>query len=447
MMVRDLCQHLAGVIGFIAVGLASAPDASAAAGSYAVSTSSNVVFVDSDGTTVFPPVADTVADLTGLTNGNVVGRLGVDQWRLFDAEGNILNTRQLDNLGNFTGAVPLGGGGYAATSDTFVVFVAADGETVHKFVDDNLDIVAPLSNGSIAAHVFNTDIWRIFDSVGNDLATRVLDNSGTFNTAVALGNGGYAAVTDSRVIFMAANGTTVNNVVTDVLTNVTALSNGNMVGRVGDDVWRLYNSNGFAVFTRALDGLGVFMGAAAVGDGGYLAYTDTSAIFVAADGNTVHQVVPNSLEFVSTLNNGNVVGRVVGTDLWRVFDPMGNILATRSLDNLGTFTRVAATRSASIVGDYDNNGIVEQADYDLWKSTFGSTNDLDADGNGNGVVDAADFTIWRDNLSGGSGSLGGSAEIADRGLSAGVSAVPEPSIGVMILAGLIAVVGCRRRCG
>lgn len=49
------------------------------------------------------------------------------------------------------------------------------------------------------------------------------------------------------------------------------------------------------------------------------------------------------------------------------------------------------------MGDYDNNGTVQQADYTLWKSLFGSA-DLRADGNGDGSIDAADYTVWRDHL-------------------------------------------------
>jgi len=51
-----------------------------------------------------------------------------------------------------------------------------------------------------------------------------------------------------------------------------------------------------------------------------------------------------------------------------------------------------------LAGDFNDDGVVNQPDYDLWRSTFGSTTDLRADGNENGTVDAADQTIWRDNL-------------------------------------------------
>ncbi len=52
-----------------------------------------------------------------------------------------------------------------------------------------------------------------------------------------------------------------------------------------------------------------------------------------------------------------------------------------------------------LLGDYDRNGTVNNADHTFWRTNFGATSGmgLQADGNGNGVVDAADYTIWRDN--------------------------------------------------
>lgn len=51
-----------------------------------------------------------------------------------------------------------------------------------------------------------------------------------------------------------------------------------------------------------------------------------------------------------------------------------------------------------LVGDYDGNGSVDAADYQVWRTSFGSTTELAADGNGNNAIDAADYTLWRDNL-------------------------------------------------
>jgi hypothetical protein len=47
-------------------------------------------------------------------------------------------------------------------------------------------------------------------------------------------------------------------------------------------------------------------------------------------------------------------------------------------------------------GDYNNNGIVDAADYIVWRNTLGqSGTGLAADGNNNGIIDAGDFDVWR----------------------------------------------------
>ena len=53
-----------------------------------------------------------------------------------------------------------------------------------------------------------------------------------------------------------------------------------------------------------------------------------------------------------------------------------------------------------LAGDLDDNGMVDQADYDFWVSHYGDTTGvgMTADMNANGRVDAADFTVWRDAL-------------------------------------------------
>ncbi len=80
-------------------------------------------------------------------------------------------------------------------------------------------------------------------------------------------------------------------------------------------------------------------------------------------------------------------------------------------------------------GDYNADGTVDTEDYNLWRSSFRSSNRLAADGNGNGVIDAADYVIWRKNAS----SPG----------TAGATGVPEPGA-VVIVAVLVCAMAVRR---
>ncbi len=54
----------------------------------------------------------------------------------------------------------------------------------------------------------------------------------------------------------------------------------------------------------------------------------------------------------------------------------------------------------SIPGDYDGSGTVDTADYNKWKSQFGTTvaAGTESDGNSDGQVNLADYTVWRDHL-------------------------------------------------
>jgi len=82
-------------------------------------------------------------------------------------------------------------------------------------------------------------------------------------------------------------------------------------------------------------------------------------------------------------------------------------------------------------GDYDQNGIVDTADYQTWQLAFGTTvapNGSGADGNADGIVDAADFNVWRDNV----------GATIYQGQAAGWAAqVPEPAAGSMFALGIL----------
>lgn len=61
-------------------------------------------------------------------------------------------------------------------------------------------------------------------------------------------------------------------------------------------------------------------------------------------------------------------------------------------------------------GDYNHDGTVDDEDYFLWRTQFGSAAEpvgSGADGNADGIVDAADYTIWRDRVEAGGGISAG----------------------------------------
>jgi GH35 family endo-1,4-beta-xylanase len=88
----------------------------------------------------------------------------------------------------------------------------------------------------------------------------------------------------------------------------------------------------------------------------------------------------------------------------------------------------------SLPGDYNGNGVVDAADYTVWRDTFGSSADLRADGNGNGMIDSGDYDTWVSKFgnvySGGNGAA---------------AAVPEPTTLAMLLIGCVGLAAYHRR--
>jgi thermolabile hemolysin len=90
----------------------------------------------------------------------------------------------------------------------------------------------------------------------------------------------------------------------------------------------------------------------------------------------------------------------------------------------------------SLPGDYNHDGIVNAADYTIWRDAFGETGlGLIADGDGNGKVDRADFNVWQSHF--GQTAGGGSGTSAN-------AIVPEPKSFVMLLVGMLAIFFRRR---
>jgi hypothetical protein len=94
------------------------------------------------------------------------------------------------------------------------------------------------------------------------------------------------------------------------------------------------------------------------------------------------------------------------------------------------FDNLTVTGPNRLLGDYNNNGIVDATDYAVWRHTLGMSGaDLAADGNTNNQVDEGDYAVWRSHFS----------QIVSTGASTSVNfAVPEPGNLALAFLGVIA---------
>lgn len=153
------------------------------------------------------------------------------------------------------------------------------------------------------------------------------------------------------------------------------------------------------------------------------------------------RVLGNGMTVVNAINNLTTINATAaqngaGEDFDEV--PVTNVQKVIAQNDITNDSAVMVNNVSVLsfpAGDYDFNGVVNTADYTVWKSAFGSTTEAAADGNGDGVVDAADYSVWRDTLGQpamGSGGLGGLA-------------VPEPTTAVLGTFAALWLASIRRR--
>jgi hypothetical protein len=117
----------------------------------------------------------------------------------------------------------------------------------------------------------------------------------------------------------------------------------------------------------------------------------------------------------------------------------GSILLT---DNQGTDSSltVLINPNATLLADFNANGVVDAADYILYRNTLGQNGaGLSADGNGNGTIDSGDYDVWSVHFGQTVGSGAGSS------IERLSSAAPELASMTLLLLGVITGVSLRRR--
>jgi hypothetical protein len=116
-----------------------------------------------------------------------------------------------------------------------------------------------------------------------------------------------------------------------------------------------------------------------------------------------------------------------GHQWYRALSPGGNTKTTLTWNGT-TYSFTNETISAGVAGDYNGNGVVDAADYVVWRNGGPLQNESATPG----VTDAADYDFWRSRF--GATSASGSG-----------SAVPEPTAAFLMLFGVIVAGGSRCR--
>jgi hypothetical protein len=124
---------------------------------------------------------------------------------------------------------------------------------------------------------------------------------------------------------------------------------------------------------------------------------------------------------------GGILSLIQGTvrlngELTLAVTGFGDFLFEGSHSQYGEY-QLSVTQGA--VGDYNRNGVVDAADYVVWRNTLGQSGPgLAADGDPNDQVDNGDYLVWKSHF----GETAGSGALA----SVHGNAVPEPSTALLV---------------
>jgi hypothetical protein len=189
--------------------------------------------------------------------------------------------------------------------------------------------------------------------------------------------------------------------------------------------------NGMSTFAQRVQGSQNWAGSAGLGTPGidYLIVPVASQTFGAnTSPGGAFDLVFTDVSFMSDWAAGSNSGLFLRTQ----FEASNNAAIsffTRNAANLNV--RPELIVSYTLIGDYNQNDVVDAADYIVWRKTLGQTGSgLAADGNGNNQIDPGDYDVWSANF----GKTAGSGATA--GLPSSVL-VPEPTSLLLLLCSLI----------
>jgi autotransporter-associated beta strand protein len=125
-------------------------------------------------------------------------------------------------------------------------------------------------------------------------------------------------------------------------------------------------------------------------------------------------------------------GGLHGTFRNLIFPTLGEITGHLIYGANSLTLLIDSAAEPGLTGDFNDDGVVDAADYTLWRDTLGSTTRLAADGNHNGMIDANDYPIWK-------------SHFGDRADGGAPTPVPEPAAILLMAIGSLFLAAAHRR--
>jgi virginiamycin B lyase len=162
----------------------------------------------------------------------------------------------------------------------------------------------------------------------------------------------------------------------------------------------------------------------------YAVYVDDEDIVWLSDfgGNSLVRFDPISEQFqpFSLPSSPSNVRQILGRpgEVWGAESAADRLVVIRQLPDI-------------LLGDYNNSGVVDAADYIVWRDTLDQSGaELAADGNANGQIDSGDYDVWRAHF----GQTSGPGAFSSAGAS-----IPEPAT-VLLTLMIVCALNLRRWC-
>jgi hypothetical protein len=367
---------------------------------------------------------------TGVGTGANAGNFFVGRGSSIGAAVNISGAATL-NVGN---RFLMGGTDSAATPTAIALGVVANqsGGTLNTDLDIRVAdaFISPTSDATFnfSGGVINSTTGGL---VGRQGIGKFIQTGGTanFNGTVSIGNRDTATTTTANGLYKISAGTL--NIIGTVPTppaTQTALNiapNGTGEFRVvGDDA--TIALTGDLVVNSTANGTGKLAFELETGDllsqisvTGNATFNANSILAFDATNASPTQSTYNLLTATAITDSGLVFNGPAGWSFQIVAGGNGQIL------------KAIQTGAAGVPGDYNNNGVVDAADYVLWRNGGPLQNEVDTPG----TVNAGDYTAWRSRFGNTSGAGAGTQ----------AALVPEPVGLLLCTSAALALAAVRRR--